>query len=186
MLAVANGRLTEEQIRTQAREVAKKLREANDSPAGIWASSFVDPFEFVADNADFFPGLGSGGWGVPWTLNNQGRGDVLPVYINEYGLKLIRDWSRRILAFNEFAINAVENRVSYIVGKGFQYSVLPKRKEGTLATDEDIVEDAVQRRDGNALAAKARRSSTSSATVNGGASGSKNPSVDATATAKRS
>lgn len=128
MLAVANGRMNEAEIRAQAKAAASKLREANDTPAGVWASSFVDPFDLVSDNADFFPGLGSGGWGVPWTMNNMARGDVLPVYINEYGLKLIRDWSRRTLAFNEFAINAVENRISYIVGKGFQYCALPKKK----------------------------------------------------------
>lgn len=129
-LAIANRRLTETAIRANVREVTKRFREAASSnPASLWALSIVDPYDWALDSPDFYPGFGASGWGVPWLLNNQGRGDVLPVYINEYGLKLIRDWSRKILAFNEFAINAVENRINYIVGKGFQYTVLPKKKQ---------------------------------------------------------
>lgn len=136
-LAIANGRMTEDVARAEVARVLKEhrrsLREAADNPASLWAASLVDPFSWANDTPDFYPGFGGGlgGWGVPWMLNSQLRGDCLPVYINEYGLKLIRDWSRRILQFNEFAINAVENRVSYIVGKGFQYSILPKRKAET-------------------------------------------------------
>src|SRR6185312_11034859 len=116
-LAVANQRMSEQQIRENVRKTIRQFREAAGSnPASLWAMSFVDPFSWALDTPDFYPGFGAvGGWGVPWMLNNQGRGDFLPVYINEYGLKLIRDWSRKILAFNEFALNAVENRVSYIV-----------------------------------------------------------------------
>lgn len=130
-LDIANGRASEEQVMRRVHDGIRKFREsANGNPASLWAMSLVDPYSWGLDTPDFYPGLGAGmsGFGVPWLLNNMGRGDVLPVYINEMGLKLIRDWSRRILAFNEFAINAVENRISYIVGRGFQYTVLPKKK----------------------------------------------------------
>lgn len=129
MLAVANGRFTESQVRKLVAHNVRRFREAaGTNPAGLWAASFVDPLSWMDDTPDFYPGLaaGMGGWGVPWMLNNQGKGDVLPVYINEYGLKLIRDWSRKISQFNEFAINALSNRVSYTIGKGMQYTVLPK------------------------------------------------------------
>lgn len=130
-LAVANGRMNEEAVRQRIRENVQRFRE-NNNPASLWALSFVDPYDWAMDTPDFYPGLGlGGGWGVPWLLNQQGRGDVLPVYINEMGLKIIRDWSRRICAFNEFALNAIENRVSYIVGKGFQYTVVEKKKPAT-------------------------------------------------------
>lgn len=138
-LAIANQRMSEEMVRQRIRENVQKFRESSDNPASMWALSFVDPFDWAMDTPDFYPGLGvgGGGWGVPWLLNKQGRGDFLPVYINEMGLKLIRDWSRRICAFNEFALNALENRISYIVGKGFQYSVVAKRNSTTPAQSLD-------------------------------------------------
>lgn len=136
-LAIANGRMTEQAIREGIRRSVRRFREnASDNPASLWAMSFVDPYDWAMDTPDFYPGagLGGGGWGVPWLLNHQpNRGDFLPAYINEMGLKLIRDWSRRISVFNEFALNAIENRISYIVGKGFQYSVVPKQGSITPA-----------------------------------------------------
>jgi hypothetical protein len=52
---------------------------------------------------------------------------LLPVYITEYGLKILRDFSRWLAAFNTFALNALENRVSYVVGKGFGYQAVPAK-----------------------------------------------------------
>ena len=143
-LAIANGRMNEQVMRERIGENIHRFREANgNNPASLWAMSFVDPYDWALDTPDFYPGLGVGiGWGVPWLLNNRGRGDVLPVYINEMGLKLIRDWSRRICQFNEFALNALENRVSYIVGKGFQYVVVPKRRKSMTPAQALNVVDA--------------------------------------------
>jgi hypothetical protein len=56
---------------------------------------------------------------------------LLPVYITEYGLKILRDFSRWLAAFNSFALNALENRVSYVVGKDFGYQALPTRGRNT-------------------------------------------------------
>lgn len=57
----------------------------------------------------------------PYYRNNQGRGEVLPVYTTWLQLKYIRDRSRRLCMENEFAICATENRRNYIVGDGFTY-----------------------------------------------------------------
>lgn len=62
---------------------------------------------------------------TPPFMDHQKRGEALPFYITEQQLKLIRDRSRRLCADNEFAICAIENRTSYIVGSGFKYRVLP-------------------------------------------------------------
>lgn len=131
-LAIANGRMNEAAIREGIRARVRRFRESTaDNPASLWAMSFVDPYSWAMDTPDFYPGagLGASGYGVPWMLNRQpdGRGDLIPAYINEMGLKLIRDWSRKQCVFNEFAINAVSNRQSYLVGKGMQFSMVPKK-----------------------------------------------------------
>ena len=65
----------------------------------------------------------------PYFLDSQKRGEALPVYLNDRQLKVLRDRSRRLCSENEFAISALENRVSYIVGSGFTYRVLPAHDE---------------------------------------------------------
>lgn len=89
-----------------------------------WFDSLVDPYEFLHDDRDFW--LPLAGDAVPPTMNKTLRGELLPVYVTWYGLKNIRDMSRQLAARNEFAINAIENRCSYVVGKGFQTKVTPK------------------------------------------------------------
>jgi hypothetical protein len=75
------------------------------------------------DTPDFFYPLS--GENLPFNLDNRLKGELLPVYITEYGLKILRDFSRWLAAFNSFALNALENRVSYVVGKGFDYQAMP-------------------------------------------------------------
>jgi len=82
--------------------------------------NLVDPRDQWADTPDFWVPLGYQE-NLPANIDNRKRGEVLPVYLTELGLKRIRDESRRLLAFNEYAINAIENRISYLVGKGFEY-----------------------------------------------------------------
>ena len=53
------------------------------------------------------------------------RGDLLPVYINEWQLKVIRQRSRQLCYFNEFALCGLENRVNYVVGEGLTYVATP-------------------------------------------------------------
>jgi Phage portal protein, lambda family len=92
-------------------------------------NGFVNPATPLFDSPDFFyPYIGEN---LPFNLDNRLKGELLPVYITEYGLKLLRDYSRWLAAFNPYAINALENRVSYIAGKGFGYSAVPVARVGS-------------------------------------------------------
>lgn len=97
-----------------------------EAQVAMW-DNWVDPREPLYDAADFWAPTGEV---LPWGYDNRKRGEVVPVYLTEYGLKVLRDQSRRLLATNEFAINAVENRANYTVGKGYQYAVVPRRQQG--------------------------------------------------------
>ena len=57
----------------------------------------------------------------PYYRQAQKRGEAIPLYVNEVQLRLYRDRSRKLCAENEFAICGLENRKSYVVGKGLIY-----------------------------------------------------------------
>lgn len=65
-------------------------------------------------------------------LNDQKRGEALPYYLNWHQLRAIRDRSRLLCSTNEYAISAITNLQSFIVGSGFTYRALPAHddKEG--------------------------------------------------------
>ena len=46
--------------------------------------------------------------------------------LTETGLKTVRDECRSLALSNEFAINALENRINFVVGQGHRYHVVPK------------------------------------------------------------
>lgn len=103
-----------------------------------WWTDMVDPKDPLWDDPDFWNPMWNGQY-VPPTLNNTLRGDLLPVYINWFGLKLIRDYSRQQYQFNPYAYCAIENRCSYIAGKGFQYKLVPNESIEDYG-DEDVKE----------------------------------------------
>jgi len=86
-----------------------RLLEAFDA---LW-DDFVDPREAYADSLD--------GWWAPVGTTSSGwpRRDDGP--FSEHMLGELRAQSRRLAATNEFAINGLENRISYIVGPGHSY-----------------------------------------------------------------
>lgn len=84
----------------------------------------VDPREpYTDDGSDWYP---IGGENVPRNVDSRRRGEVLPVYLTENGLKAIRDRSRELCAYSGTAINAKENRVNYAIGKGLAYKLVPR------------------------------------------------------------
>jgi capsid protein len=87
----------------------QRVSEAVDS---LW-DALVDPREAYLDDE-----------GVWWNnLSGAGAGFVragLP-YLSEDQLAEVRLECRRLVATNEFAINGVENRISYVVGSGHVY-----------------------------------------------------------------
>jgi capsid protein len=87
----------------------QRISEACDS---LW-DALVDPREAYVDDE-----------GLWWnTVSSGGAPGVragLP-YLNEEQLTSVRLECRRLAATNEFAINGIENRISYLVGPGHMY-----------------------------------------------------------------
>jgi capsid protein len=90
----------------------QRISEACDS---LW-DALVDPREaYVDDDGQWWHAVtGAPGAGTPRLAG------TLP-YLNEDQLAAVRLECRRLLATNEFAINGVENRISYLVGPGHTY-----------------------------------------------------------------
>jgi capsid protein len=86
-----------------------RLLEAFDA---LW-DDFVDPREAYADSVD--------GWWLPVGASSSGLPLGAGAPFNETMVADLRNQSRRLAATNEFAINGLENRVSYIVGPGHSY-----------------------------------------------------------------
>lgn len=93
---------------------APTLLEAFDD---LW-DRLVDPADAVydADGTRWMPLAGSG---------PAGSAAAVP-FATEAELRAIRNQCRALAAHNEFAINGHENRISYLVGPGHTYRVMPK------------------------------------------------------------
>jgi len=77
----------------------------------------------------------------PWYgLAGTRESDGQSAYFNEQGLTEIREQCRALVRTNEFAINAVENRINYVVGNGHKYHAIPNCGEcNKLATETQAV-----------------------------------------------
>ncbi len=87
----------------------QKLREACDL---LW-NQFVDPAEAYVDDDGLW-------WNIVSSEGDPKHGTSVPFSTADQ-LATIRQQSRRLTATNEFAINGVENRISYLVGVGHHY-----------------------------------------------------------------
>jgi capsid protein len=130
------------QLREQVERQELLLRQRTLETAANWYDDYVNPAEPLFDTPDFFFPLA--GENLPFNLDNRLKGELLPVYVTEYGLKILRDYSRWLAAFNVFALNALENRVSYVVGKGFGYQAVPTNGPASdyTAGDRDLCKKA--------------------------------------------
>ena len=114
----------------------RRVTEACDS---LW-DALVDPREaYVDDEGMWWNGLGGGSPDQAWSglggggSGLQGGGSGL-TYLNEQQLGEVRLECRRLAATNEFAINGIENRISYLVGPGHVYRAVV-RKGAELAPE---------------------------------------------------
>jgi len=115
---------------------ANALQEKADRLQRRFLESFIDDIlDRYVDPRDEFEGWTpidgdlSAAWQEPYTL----------AYRNETDLAALRNQSRQLASQNEFAINALENRVSYIVGTGHVYSVSP---QPGVEVPDDLIEAA--------------------------------------------
>ncbi len=91
---------------------------------------YVDPTEPYWDD-------GNGYW--PAAGANAGfAGAAVPAY-NERFLSELRNQCRNLALGNEFAINALENRINYMIGLGHQYHAIPQ-SEADLQLAESVRE----------------------------------------------
>jgi capsid protein len=98
-----------EKIMTPTTKLESRLIEAFDA---LW-DDFVDPREAYADSID--------GWWLPVGTGGGDGSHRRNEPFSEQMLADLRAQSRRLAATNEFAINGLENRISYIVGPGHSY-----------------------------------------------------------------
>ena len=95
---------------TNNSQIHQRLNEAFEL---LW-SDFVDPREALVDDD-----------GLVWQELSSGVASSVPLAAER--LADIRQQCRRLLVTNEFAINGVENRISYIVGPGHTYQAVVRK-----------------------------------------------------------
>ncbi|TWU30220.1 phage portal protein [Bythopirellula polymerisocia] len=110
----------------------RRLTEACDA---LW-DLFVDPRDAYLDDTGQW-------WDSVATNGHAGPGVSVP-FATEAQLADIRNQVRHLAATNEFAINGIENRVSYLVGTGHVYRACVRKgshASGELETDVQAVID---------------------------------------------
>jgi capsid protein len=100
----------------------RKITEAVDS---LW-DALVDPRDAYLDDDDLW-------WNAVASRGVPAPGAGLPC-LTEEQLAAVRLECRRLAATNEFAINGIENRISYLVGPGHTYRAVV-RKGAALAPE---------------------------------------------------
>lgn len=104
-------------------------RQITEACESLW-DALVDPREaYIDDEGLWWSGLG--GAGTP------GARSGLPC-VTEEQLTEARLQCRRLAATNEFAINGIENRISYLVGPGHTYRAISRK--GMPANSELVAE----------------------------------------------
>ncbi|NOZ39143.1 MAG: phage portal protein [Planctomycetes bacterium] len=110
---------------TNTDRLEHRLSEACDA---LW-DMFVDPREAYVDD--------EGTWWNTLDVKGQAKGSVSVPFATYEQLAEIRQQSRRLAATNEFAINGIENRTSYLVGSGHVYRA-SVRKGAEASADLEI------------------------------------------------
>lgn len=88
------------------------------------ANGMVDPLERYRNGDEVWLPMGTGFTGT----NQQGQFGTLTAGFNdEQELSMARDEMRYLAATNPYAINAHENRISYVVGEGHTYALGMKK-----------------------------------------------------------
>jgi len=137
--------LTAEQWEERARVAGAKGRARLAEATNYYFGNLIDPRDaFRDDDGEMWRPLG-GAAGL--------EGGMAALLDSESKLAAIRTECRNLALTNEFAINAHENRISYIVGSGHSYTVQAKKNvslplkavsDKALAAVQDIIDEFVE------------------------------------------
>lgn len=122
--------------RGNGRSRSRQLRETVDFYYGIQTGVY-NPFDDLFD-----PATGDRWLPLYTPQNTQAAGDTW-IFQSEQGLAIARMMMRYLAVENPFAINALENRVSYVVGTGMKFQVV-HRAGIDVATIDVKLKEAVQ------------------------------------------
>ena len=115
----------------------ERLHEACDA---LW-DMFVDPRDAYLDD--------DGLWWNSVSVENQSDRLLSVPFTNEQQLTEIRQQNRQLVATNEFAINGIENRISYLIGMGHAYrATLRKGSNAPVSWErdvQDVIDEFIQR-----------------------------------------
>lgn len=121
---IGNGRL-ENQIAALGETLSRRLKRLRESTLDVYADLGLK--NIYRDWDTFDPELYPvANYIPPFYQDKRLRGETIPLYQNEYQLKVIRDKSRVLCALNEYAICGIENRKNYIIGTGLTYTAYPR------------------------------------------------------------
>ena len=121
---IGNGRL-ESQITALGETLSRRLKRLRESTLDVYADLGLK--NIYRDWDTFDPELYPvANYVPPLYQDKRLRGETIPLYQNEYQLKVIRDKSRVLCALNEYAICGIENRKNYIIGTGLTYTAYPR------------------------------------------------------------
>lgn len=132
--------LTIEQWEERGRRAEAKARvKIAEATWGFW-DNLIDPQDaFRDDDGEMWRPLG-GTAGL--------EGGVAALLDSEHALAAIRTECRNLALTNEFAINAHENRISYIVGSGHSYTVEAKGEvevpDADLLAAQEVIDEFVE------------------------------------------
>ena len=120
-------------------KIDKKINQHLEEAFELLWSDFVDPREALLDDE-----------GLVWQeLSDGAAGASGPMAAER--LADVRQQCRRLLVSNEFAINGVENRISFIVGPGHTYQAVVRKHAAapdSLASDvQRVIDDFLEAND---------------------------------------
>lgn len=110
-------------------EITRSLQESLNQDLQYFDNPYQDYFWYTDQQNQYVPLHHV----PPYYRMNRKDGEMIPVYLNEWGLRVIRDNARILAEENEYGISAIENLGNYVVGDGAQYT-----------SDDPQVQDYIQ------------------------------------------
>ena len=123
--------------RVQRVRESARLTESSELFASIPGYPYMDGRDLYSETGPY--GFMDGGPTFALSRrDNRLTGEILPAAITWWQLKIIRDRARQIARGNEYCLAAINACRSYVVGTGFKYRAIPRKKA-------DVPKDLLER-----------------------------------------